>query len=67
MAPGFENGKEELRTRESVARDYARPGADGDSRPLDEEIDPEVEAALDHDRALRIEKRLRDKDRAGVR
>lgn len=67
MAPGFQNGKEELRTRESVAKDYARPGADGDSRPLDEAIDPAVEKALDEDRGLKIDQRLRDKDRAGVR
>lgn len=34
--PGFENGREELRSAASVAKDrQAIPGADGDSRPLD--------------------------------
>lgn len=66
--PGFENGREELRTAESVQRDRrAMAGPDGDSRPLDEEIDPDLERALDEDRALRIERRLKDKDRAGLR
>lgn len=59
---------EVFRTSESFAKDRgARPGPDGDPRPLDEDIDPEVEKALDEDRALRIERRDRDKDRAGVR
>lgn len=32
----FENGREEFRTQESVRKDTAQPGADGDSRPLDQ-------------------------------
>lgn len=58
---------DELRTFESVYKDIARPGPDGDDRPLEEGNDPDLEAALDEDRALRIERRLRDKDRAGLR
>lgn len=35
--PGFDHGREELRTKESVDRDRLQPlpGADGDSRSLD--------------------------------
>lgn len=56
---------DENRLAESVAKERrAIPGADGDSRPLDEENDPALEAELDEARSLRLEKRWRDQDRA---
>lgn len=65
MAPGFQNGREELRTLESVRMDRMSAGPDGDSRPL-EVHDPLLEAELDQQRGLKIEERLRQQDRAGV-
>jgi hypothetical protein len=57
---------DELRTAESVRKDRALPGPDGDGRPLNEELDPALEAELEEARSLRLEKRWRDQDRAGV-
>lgn len=66
MAPGFENGREELRSQESVLKDRSMPGPDGDSRPLDAPLDTAVDTFLSEQRGLKIEERLRNEDRAGV-
>lgn len=65
---GFQNGREELRTLESVVKDQQAPlpQGDGDPRPLDE-ADPIVAIVdLDVERDWKIEKYLRDRDRAGL-
>lgn len=67
MAPGFENGREEFRTPESVNRERgSSPQGDGDPRPLEQPMDPGLARDLDESRGLQIEETLRQKDRAGV-
>lgn len=64
--PGFEHGREELRTPESLEQDQGGPipGPDGDSRPLHEPMEDALASELDEQRGLKIEQRLRDQDRA---
>ena len=62
MDEGLMPYPDELRTAESVRKDRAIPGADGDGRDHNE-VDPALEAELEEARSLRLEKRWRDQDR----